>query len=85
MTTNFSRYHNLFFALYYAKIKIFIHSVKAWFVIYFTLIQYIERADIHTSIARNFDWEGPKIENSCDVNMVTFSVTNNNVVTEMTS
>jgi len=25
-----------------------------------------------TGVARNFDWEGPKTEESCDINLVTF-------------
>jgi len=24
------------------------------------------------SVARSFDWEGPKIEKSCDISLVTF-------------
>jgi len=25
-----------------------------------------------TGVARNFDWEGPKMEESCDINLVTY-------------
>jgi len=27
---------------------------------------------VSTDVARNFDWEGPKIEKSCDLSLVTF-------------
>jgi len=27
---------------------------------------------IDTGVAKNFDWEGPKMEKACDINLVTF-------------
>jgi len=38
-----------------------------------------------TGVARNFDWEVPRIEKSCDVSLVTFWCRDNDGVTEMTS
>jgi len=39
-----------------------------------------------TGVARNFDWEGPKIEKSCDVIVWwRFWYRNNDDVTDMTS
>jgi len=45
-----------------------------------------DRLQNNTSVARNFEWEGPKIEKFCDAILVTsFDWRNGDDVTKMTS